>query len=283
MTAYASLQDIRATINTTTTTENENLVFYADQVSRRIDLEMHSEVPFFSPYKENWPIEVTGYNVNSRNGSIRLGRYVLELDGVELDGTALVIDTNVVGYPAGVLPINTLRLVDCCTSWYDWCNSGCTSEPPTIEVDAIWGYRRRGGKRWVKVGTLTAAIDADDTTITVTAIPSGALAAETTLLSAGHSIRIDDEFLGKVYSASGITVERGVDGSTAASHLINADVYVWQVEESIKRVTARQAGLMLARRGAYDTRGSNDIGTPIVFPQDLLQELYGVLNGYAYL
>lgn len=282
MTAYATLKEIKASINTEKTTEDEVLVFYADQASRRIDRLMHSEVPFFSPYRENRPIEVTGMNVNSRSNSLQLGGYLLELDGVTLDGSALAVDASVFAYPAGASPITGLRLSQFCQSWYDWCASGCTTEPPTIEVDGIWGYRRRGGKRWVKVGVLTAAIDADDTTLTITT-GGGALGAETFALSAGHSLRIGDEFLGKVYSASGIVVERGVDGSTAAPHDANADVYVWQVEENIKRVVARQAGLMLARRGAYDIRGSNDVGTPIVYPGDLLQELYGVLDGYAYL
>jgi hypothetical protein len=38
---------------------------------------------------------------------------------------------------------------------------------------------------------------------------------------------------------------------------------------------------MLARQGAYDVRGSNELGTPIIYPSDLLGELYGALTPYA--
>ena len=104
-------------------------------------------------------------------------------------------------------------------------------------------------------------------------------------ISAGNLLLIDDEYLEVTATnttTNVVTVIRGANGSTAATHLIAAPVSVWQVEDNIKRVTARQAGLLYARRGAFETANITEIGI-IQYPVDLLAELRGVLQGYSYI
>lgn len=282
---YAPLVEIIAAINTQKVDPDQYniLLLNADYASRRIDDLLASEVPYFLPWKETWDIPVDGTQINSRLGTLNLSRYLLELGTITVNGQDYSADASV--YPSTQFPIRTLRLSGCCKSWYDNCGDPCgAGGAPVITIDdGIWGYRRRGGQIWKQVGTLHAGIDATVTDIAVDSLDTAPipLNGENAILSAGHLIRIGSEYMVKSYTPTGQTVERGVNGTTAMPHTALDPVYVFQVEEPIRRVAARQAGLLLARRGAYDIRNSNDVGTPISYPQDLLNELYGAVDFYG--
>jgi hypothetical protein len=274
---YATLAQIKANINTGKSTEDVRLLEYAAYVSVRIDRELHRELPFFLPYREARPLLVDSRRINSRLNTFSLGDYLLELDSASLNGTTL---TDAAAYPSIASPITVLRRTT--DGWYGGCVA--SGELPELTVSGVWGYHGRGTPRWKQIGTLAANIDADDTTITVTNNTAQAVSGENTPdFSAGCLFRIGSEYLFKTYSASGVAVERGVHGTTAAAHTLGDAVEVWQVEAPIARVVARQSGLLLARRGAYDTRSANDMGGAIVYPQDLLRELLGVLQTYSHL
>lgn len=279
---YASLQDIISSISTqlVDAVQYNILLDNADYVSRRIDNLLVSEVPYFLPYKETREIPIDGTRINSGLNTFQLDGNLLEQTTVTVNGQDFSSYASV--YPATQYPIRTLRLSGCCRSWYDNCNDPC-GDASVVEIAGIWGYRRRGGVRWKQVGTLHASINASVTAIAVDdlgAVPAP-INADVAALSAGHLLKIGDEFMVKEYSATGQTVERNVNGTTAAPHTALDPVYVFQVEETMRRVVARQAGLLLARRGAYDVRNSNEVGTAISYPQDLLVELYGALSPYA--
>jgi hypothetical protein len=280
METYASLWQIRAAINTQSQVENQDLLDAADVTSRRIDNLLESEVPLFLPYVETREQQITSYNINSALGTFMLDSPLLELTTVSAYNVD--ITSRVAAYPPSAFPITRLRMSNTC--WYSWyspaCGFDCTLAP-LISITGVWGYRRRGGTRWRNIGTLDAGIDASVTAIVVDDLNGNPITQERSQLSAGNLLRIDSEYMIKEYTANGQTVERDVNGTTPAAHLAGATVYVWQVEEPIARVVARQAGLMLARQGAYDIRGSNELGTPIIYPSDLLGELYGALTPYA--
>ncbi len=281
---YATLAQIKTNIATELSTEDARLLEYAQYVSERIDLEQNSDYPFFLPYKVSEDVLIDATQVNSVHNTLRLPSYWLELSGVTQNGQARVIGTDVFAYPPGVLPIHTLRMVGCVSGWYAAPCDGCGSTPLTTTLAGIRGFRRRGAK-WKQIGTLTANITDTATAIAVTnlaTVPAAISGESDSNFSAGCLFRIGDEYLFKLYSASGNTVERGVHGTTAAAHALGAAVEVFQVEPVIVRVVARQAGLLLMRRGAYDTRSANDMGTPIVYPADMLAEVYAVLQEFAY-
>lgn len=280
MYSYASLRDIKQAINTAKDDENQVLLDNAEIASRRIDNLLSSEIPIFLPYKESRDIPVEAWRINSYFNTFTLDGYLLEQSSIHLNGVDIA--SSIAVYPTTQSPIHTLRLTDSCKSWYDNCTDPFS--PSMVTVDGIWGYRRRSGRRWKTIGTLHADIDADDTELSIynlaaTPVP---LVGENNTLSAGMVLRIDAEYMVKLYSASGNVVDRDdILGTTAASHDAGANVDVFQVEEPIKRVVARQAGLLLARRGAYDIRGSNEVGTPLVYPQDLLVELLASVDFYG--
>ena len=276
---YATLAQIKANINTDKAAEDTRLLDYAAYVSERIDLIMQSDVPYFLPYRETRAFLPDPTHVNSALNTVELDGALLELTSASLNGAAL---SDVVAYPASASPIRVLRRTGTdCVDWYGRCTEPGTL--PEISIEGVWGFRRRGGTRWKQIGTLTANIDASVTSITVTNNATQAVSGENTAdFSAGCLFRIGSEYLRREYSASGVTVERGIHGTTAAAHTAGDALEVFQVETAIARVTARQSGLLLARRGAYDTRSSDGLGGTTQYPQDLLLELYGALQGYVY-
>lgn len=276
---YATLAQIKANINTSSTAEDVPLLGYSADISERIDLELHRELPFFLPYHvADEAVVITPARINSALGTFALGSYWLDIDGVSLNDTAL---SDAVAYPPGATPIHELRLTGCCGSWYDYCGSDNLNQ---VLITGTQGYHKRAGAAWKRIGVLKTSINNEEEAIAVTGSNGTDISGENNpAFSAGCLFRIDDEYFIRQYSPSGVEVERAVHGTTAAAHTADAVVEVFQVERNIARVTARQAGLFLHRRGGYDTRSSNELGTAIVYPADLLAELKGVLQTYAHL
>lgn len=279
MQSYATLQEIVGAINTqkVDAAQYAQLLRNADYASRRADLLLASELPFFMPFQEVWDVPVEASAINSERNTLDLGRFLLEFGSVSINGTDTFSDA--AAYPARAAPIRTLRLTTRTKSWYGW-GANCVNTPPSITVGNIWGFRRRGATRWKTVGKLHVGIDDAVTDVAIDDTGGTALEGENDTLSAGMLLRIGTEYLVKDYSASSNTLERGANGTAPAAHNPSDPVDVWQVEEPIRDVVARQAGLLLARRGAYETRGSNEL-TPIVYPSDLRVELLAALDYYA--
>jgi len=158
-------------------------------------------------------------------------------------------------------------------------------DPLTTIVYGVWGYHRRYASAWLAVDAIAAGINATVTALTVADVDGLNVQGYGPRISAGNLLKIDSEYLEVTatnITTNVVTVIRGANGSTAAAHLIAAPVSVWQVEDNIKRVTARQAGLLYARRGAFETANITEIGI-IQYPVDLLAELRGVVQGYGYI
>jgi len=111
-----------------------------------------------------------------------------------------------------------------------------------IQMTGVWGYGDGESATPYEATAVTATVaDATGTTLT--------LSAEGTV-QAGHTIRVDSEqmFVSAVTSDASkqATVERGVNGTTAASHSAKA-VSIYQYPVGI-----REATLQLAIRGFLD-------------------------------
>ena len=135
-------------------------------------------------------------------------------------------------------------------------------------MTAIMGFHEWYDHRaWILGGTLSAAW-ASLTTL------SASLTAGHTLESiGGQVIRIDNEILNSL-SATTTTLNvqsRGDNGSTAATHLINAPVYYWKPLQYIKALTMEIARMMYRARYGENVE-TTAITTPagvIVTPRSL--------------
>lgn len=283
MTCYATLADVRGEIRAENTVDDAKVMRFIRQLSARIDRRFRSNRPVFAPYKEARPILIDGWAINSINRTLQVGAPVLSLSGVSLNGSSLTIGTNVQIYPEAAAPFSELQLIgDCGFSWYDWGCTGCNGSR-YASIDGIWGYNANYAQAWLVVDALQANITDTQTTLTVADVDGENGYAETPRISAGHLLQIDDEWMEVVKTdalTNIVTVIRGVNGTTAAAHLEDAEVSVYLVEECVRRMVTRQAAMQYSRQGAFNTRVVQEF-TATDYPPDLLQEWQNLLAMYA--
>lgn len=287
MTLYATLADAKAAMSagaSSSTTDDAIVLKNLRVVSRRIDalLDPIRKRPYFAPIIESRVFPLAPENINSWERTFRFDAPLLALDGVTVGTEALTLNTGVKAWPTLSSPAHQLLLVSAFDNWYGYCDD--TQAPPMVTIAGTWGYHSDWTHAWLDVSTLSAGINASATAFTVANIDGADAYNRTPMISAGALVKIDDEYLEVVATdiATNIaTVKRGVNGTTAAAHDSGATVSVFQVQDDIRDIVARQAGAKYARRGAYENATITDLGA-IQFPPDLLTELYGVLRGYTY-
>jgi hypothetical protein len=161
-------------------------------------------------------------------------------------------------------------------------SSSVTLEPTTagdtdaaLSVYGVWGMHRNYGAAWLTATTLNGAITL--TTATSFTATSG------TPLSAGQIIKVDSELmLVTNVSTNTITVTRGWNGSTAATHLTLSTVYIWQVEADIKRATLIQSARYYRRAEAiFGTTGGGEMGAQPVAIPSLDPDVKLIVDGYT--
>jgi hypothetical protein len=271
-----------------TTLDNSRLLNNQRTVSRRLDSKLGSKRPLFVPYNEARDFLVTSDKIDSTLNTFDIsyhpfGGYLLAITAVTIGSTTLVVGTDVVGYLSSTVPPYKYLRLRTGTDWYNYCSTN-TLDPLTLTVTGIWGVHRDYANAWVHVDDLAANITASAVTLTVVDVDGADQYGITPRISAGNVIRIGTEYMDVTATATGtnvVTVIRGVNGSTAAAHTAADDVDVWQVEEPVRHITARQTGLMYQRAGAYvnvEISGMSEIR----FPTDLLQEVYGVIQDISY-
>ena len=152
---------------------------------------------------------------------------LLEVISVTNADAATIAPTEYNLLPANAYPKYAIRLRQSTNEYWKTENDGDSEQ--VITINAIWAFRQQYSQRgWVTATTLGVAM-ADTTTLTFTAT-SG------TPIKAGNIVRIGNELMNvSDVTTNVVTVlSRGDNGSTAATHLINVPVYVWQVEPDIE-------------------------------------------------
>ncbi len=152
------------------------------------------------------------------------------------------------------------------TSNIPWTTSAAGSVEQVISLLGVWGYHDNYSQRaWLQVGTLSAAIT-DTTTLAFSATTGHSI-------EAGHIVKIDSEYYNIVTAATNtITpIKRGDNGSTAATHLINAPIYAWQPMEVARQATLEIANSSYQKRFGRNTGESATITAAgvVITPQDI--------------
>lgn len=141
-------------------------------------------------------------------------------------------------------PASSTMFEDSTTSW----------SQASIQAYGIYGYHEHYGQAWGVGSTLAAAITT--TTATSCTVTSG------TPFAAGQIIKIDSELiLITNVSTTTLTIVRGWNGSTAATHLILATITIWTPEADIKQACLIQAARLYKRNDAvFGTVGGGEMG-----------------------
>lgn len=290
ITPYCTLAEAKADLVSDETIQDSTLMALIRQVSARIDNKFWSfAAPFFAPTIATRNIEVDPTRIISWNRTLRLPFPMLSASSVVVNNTTLVVGTNVRLFPPlSMTPYFMLQLINSSFSWYAVAAdcSGCGGlQQQFVTLAGTWGWNRDPANMWLAVDAITnvEGITASATSFTVVDVDAANAYGITPRISAGNLLQIDTEWLlvtATSDTTNTVTVLRGVNGSTAAAHLVSAVVSVYQVDDAIKRATLRQVDLQLARQGAYDARDVTGAGV-IEFPRDTLLEFNGLLQAFA--
>ena len=284
--AYCSLADARAEIKAIGTVDDDKIIRYIRQVGARINAIMapRTRRPVFEPYVEQRTFLLTSRDVNSMMGSFSFRDPLLSITSVLVN--TVDVTSSIEAYPLGRTPVRAIRFINGAHSWYEFCNS---RDPVYVYVAGTWGIRVDYANAWVAYDTVqTNPIAPSGTTFIVENADGDDPYGIAPRFSAGQLLRIGDglEIL-RVSdidtAANTVTVARAQNGSSlpAGNYAIGSTVYVFEPEDQIRRVVARQAALMYARMGAFQVETLDGVGV-ITYPEDLLVELRNVLTDYQY-
>lgn len=294
MIGYATLADVKLELNATNTTDDAYVKRGIRQVSQRLDREFATwKAPFFAPYIETRQIALVGTSINSATGTLDLRGVnegispILSFTSASVNNQSLTLGTNVQVYPSNAIPSFQLQLIGDMyrRGWYNIGCIGCSQGPQHASVAGVWGFNADYANAWMSVDAIATVggINASATSFTVADVDGANAYGDTPRLSYGALINLDDEWMDVVNTDTAtntVTVIRGVNGSTAASHAQGATVSVYQVDEAVKRIVVRQVSMQYARKGSFDSARHDGFQT-IVFPKDLLDEVYGLMDLYA--
>lgn len=278
---YCTIDDARRELSQSTTSAADDAMMkgYIRNASQRVNDLTGMR---FEPFKDTHYLGIGQQAINSAWRTIALGTPALVLNSVTVYNSALIVTTNVRGFPVNRVPFKHIQLVDTSGSWYSTYYD--SSYDPFVIVNADWGYHDNYTEAWQEADAIAdlAGIDATVTSITVVDADGTDWRNETPRFSAGNLIKIGTEWMRVTATnttTNVLTVQRGINGSTAAIHATGSVINVWYPVDDIRRAVARQAALLYKRRGAFEAPSQYGVGSG--YPADMIADLLGVVQGYA--
>jgi hypothetical protein len=127
-------------------------------------------------------------------------------------------------------PYWAIKLRD--TSTKSWQPNSAGSGDQVISLDGLWAFRPNYTVQgWTQVGTVAGALGASSLTFNLTA-------GHTAIT--GQIWKVDSEFFQGSISTNAVTViQRGDNGTSAASHLDLAPIYMWNTYKPIQSACYR--------------------------------------------
>lgn len=254
MSYLCTIAQLRAEAKTNTSDTDAALLPYILWASRRI--EQSAELDF-EPRLKTVPYRLR----RSPNDwdTLWLPNYLLpdaNFSVVKIDGTTLATTDYELQRPDERYPYTDLKLETSALPIND-----------VLTITGLWGYRSYyESAAWSTAGALASDITASATSMTLAGLSAGAL------------LKIGTEFCrATAVSGSTVTLQRGVNGTTAAAHLTGATVSVFVPEPTIQRAAARAAAFAWARRGAFE-QATFDGVTAVSFPSDLPAEVSHIIH-----
>ena len=257
---YIKTSDFKAWQRTTSTDAADDAVIddMIEQVSRFIDSFTGRH---FFPTIQARLYNIPAFQDFNRN-TIMLDDDLLSLTTLlNGDGTTIASSEYVL-LSANYTPYWAVKLRD--TTSISWQPNATGSGEQVLSVAGTWGYHDKYGSAWIQAGTLGAAIT-DTTGLTAT-------------MTGGHTLvgqqvwRIDSEILQGTVSTNTLTFnQRGDNFSTAATHLINAPVYVWYPMAQIKTAAQQIVNAVYEKRFGENVSGKATITAMgvVLSPEDV--------------
>ncbi len=237
---YAGLSEIKAAIEVTTTTYDAVLLRMASHASRLIDN---------ASGRQFYPELATKYFDGSGEAEMWLPEPVLAITSLSLSDDD--------GYSYSETPVEDTDF---------WCSDGAQyGRSPTqllvmspngscsvfyagrraVRIAGVYGWHRGYASAWEdSQDTIQAEISASTTTVTVGNADGTNQMGLANRFEVGQLLRIDSEYLAvtAVNTATNVlTVVRGCNGTTAASHAASTRVDIWRPDDLVRQATLIQA------------------------------------------
>jgi len=249
--SYCNIADLKGVLGITATTDDVTIRKIVEASSRSIDqytnrtFIAYSGTKYFNGARELWIPDLLSINASG-----------LKTDDND-DGTYenTWATTDYIEYGIGIEDtLNTYPRIRLETNPNGDYNSFASGVKKGVQIIGLWGYGDGiSATPYVLDTTLTAAITS------LTALTCAVTAV--TNLSAGNTILIDTEQM-YIYSIATLTltVERGVNGTDAATHLINAPLYIYQYPSDIRQACIDMSTALYEMRGKNKGLQSEKIG-----------------------
>jgi hypothetical protein len=230
---------VSTTAGQTAQINTESANFQAEMkadIRKASDMIRHAMNNEFVPYLMTWTLRSTAYRkylgrYDSEDGGrpFRLPDNNLTITAFTWDGTSFTEGTHYYRNPIDTYPTRKLIIdTDAITSYPD-------DFADTVVVTGLWGYHPDPANMWLDSGDTVqdSPLSATATTLNVT---------DGDNFQIMQYIRIEDEYLLiTAISTNALTVERGVNGTTAASHTNATQIDTYVENEAVATECARLA------------------------------------------
>jgi len=242
---YCVLHDLKAYLRVTETDSDVVLTLFAQQASRILDAACR---------RRFYPLVATRYYDHPADAS------VLVLDDDLLDVKTFTTNNGAVTLAASdyyltcgerhnVTPYDRIKMR---SDGQHAALQYSTTPQRANAVTGVWGYHEAWGSAWDAVDVLTAGVNSSTTTLAVNDADGPDLDGLTPRFKAGQLIRVDDEYMAVTVVTAGttntLTVRRGVNGTTAATHDAAAAVMVYRPMSDIVLAAQRLAAWLYGQR-----------------------------------
>ena len=239
MNEYVSYEDLKLYLRITDTDGDLQLMRFCEQASRTWDAGTRRKFyPQVGVYYYDYP-----YNP----GVLVLTDDLLEVTSFTTQNTAITLATGdyylMCGTLYNVTPYDRIAMrIDGA-----WPTLSYNETPQcSNRIVGIWGYHEDWANAWQAVDTLAAGVTASATTLTVADVDGAGLDGRTPRFKVQQIIKVGTEYMYVSAKVAGttksLTVQRGVNGSTAAIQAISAPVSVYKpmidVAQKVQRLAA---------------------------------------------
>lgn len=264
--SYATLTELLAFMPNSDNTDESMAINSLMAASRAIDRQTGT---YFYPHVK------TNYYDTPTKDKLNLYDDLLELTTLTNGDATEITSSYYKLYPYNSYPKFMIKLNPLGNIWFE--TSSTWDEMAAIQVLGFWGFHDNYTRAWVSKSLLSASV-ANTSVTTVTA-------SADFYFEAGQIIRIDNELMliSSVDSSTleTLTVVRGWNGSTAATHAKDTAIRVWYPMEDIKRACLIQATRYLRRSEApFGTIGGGELGAESITIPKLDPFVQELVNPY---
>lgn len=279
--------------------DDANLFRICIEASRKFDAHCHGR--HFYPTKETrsydypgrytlagggtFPNVPTGY---TNNACLELDEDLLEVAALTTQNGAQVITSAdymlMTGDKYNFPPYDRIKLAsDGTVTAFSY--SG--SPQQANAVTGFWGYHEHWADAWMDSQDTVEdnPLSSSATTLTVNDADGIDLYGLTPRFMVQQLLKIESEWLfvtGKNTSTNVLTVIRGVNGTTAAAHVLNTPIYIYQPMPEIVQAMEVLATYIYRRRESVGSQGDRGVAANgvLVMPSKLPQDVTDILDIY---